>query len=77
MARPQQAKFIQEMKSVDELGNEWKLSIRPNEDYKTRYILEFTLNNKVFPLQNFSTTQYAKNTWELIQAITKQGDNNE
>lgn len=62
--------LARQFKAKDENGNVWKLAMRQQTKYPTRYDLIFYFNEKPFKLQHFATLRDATNVWELIEAVS-------
>lgn len=56
---------------IDQDGNSWKVEMRQNEKYQTRYELHFVFNGKDFVLQHFGKMRDAKNFWDLMEMLPK------
>jgi hypothetical protein len=65
------------MKNIDENGNTWVLSMKPQEKYPNRHELGFSFNGINFVLQYFVKSKDADNFWELLNMLTnnKGGEN--
>lgn len=58
-----------EFKAVDDKGNEWRITLEPQEKYNNRFDLKFYFKTKAYKIQQFGTARDADNVWELLEAM--------
>lgn len=60
---------INEIKTLDEDGNQWKISMTRMETKTNRFKLSFYFNDKEFVLSKLQSNRSAQDTWELLERI--------
>lgn len=61
----------QEMKTIDQEGNTWKISLSRTTKKTNRFQLSFFFNEKEFSLCKLQSNRSAQDMWELLQKFKK------